>query len=199
MITDSFEAYKTYVALQRHFKDPKYDYQKYQGKIRVTEKAFQRRNDKILFYKLAKQKDIERFCLANFIDTNKTWIGDFDGTVYQKWEARQQALTYNIEQQLNYLLPKLTENIIVKSQQHPPLLKQYLAGNVTIELLIILNDLTMFFDYWSNNISDTVIWPNIRFKCEKYKPFVQYDKQTIRQKIFNHFSENSCINPINKR
>jgi len=41
---------------------------------------------------------------------------------------------------------------------------------------VILNDIMNFFPMWNRKISDDIIWPNWRLKCEKYTPFINYDK-----------------------
>ena len=47
-----FEVYKMYIALKNHFTKDTYDYVKYRGKTRATEKSFQGRNDVYFFKKL---------------------------------------------------------------------------------------------------------------------------------------------------
>ena len=50
------ETYKTYISLKNHFTQPKYDYTKYGGKVKASEKAFYKRKDRFWFEKLSRQK-----------------------------------------------------------------------------------------------------------------------------------------------
>ena len=44
-----FEVYKMYLALKNHFTRDNYDYQKYNGKVSASEKAFEQRRDRFFF------------------------------------------------------------------------------------------------------------------------------------------------------
>ena len=50
-VAEGFDAYKTYLALKRHFTSD-YDYFKYNGKVRAGVESFLKRNDKFFFRKL---------------------------------------------------------------------------------------------------------------------------------------------------
>jgi len=53
--------------------------------------------------------------------------------------------------------------------------------------LSILNHMMGFFEMWNKKISDTIIWPTWKRKCEKYTPFIHYDeskyKETFKEAI----------------
>ena len=73
-LTEGFEAYKTYLALKRHFTSD-YNYFKYNGKIRASEESFLRRNDRFFFRKLSKKYNKEElvdFYVSNFIISNNS-------------------------------------------------------------------------------------------------------------------------------
>ena len=53
-------------------------------------------------------------------------------------------------------------------------------GKVAIETLVILNDLLNFFPVWEKKIIDDIVWPELKNKCEKYKPFLFYDKNKMK-------------------
>jgi hypothetical protein len=183
-----FEAYRTYLAMKNHFSQKGYDYFKYQGKVNVGQSSFDTRKDKYLFHKLSKHKDPERYLVANFINRDVKWLGDLlDETAektYTDWLKRQQSLTYNFQQELNNLESDFQNNLIVKDGQHPLLLKLYRQGIVSIETMVILNSLVNFFPYWNREITDTVLWPELHNKIQKYKPFVDFDFEKCK-KILN--------------
>jgi hypothetical protein len=63
---------------------------------------------------------------------------------------------------------------------------------ISIETLVILNDIMNFFPMWSKKIDDDIIWPSYRRRCIKYAPFIDYDKKKLKgilvEKMKEHFS-----------
>ena len=49
MIVTPFEVYQNYLSLKSHFTNPKYDYFKYNKKVRATITSFNRRKDRYFF------------------------------------------------------------------------------------------------------------------------------------------------------
>ena len=56
---EPYDAYVKYLAMKSHFTDKKYDYIKYNGKVKAWRTTFETRRDKYFFYKLSKQKNPE--------------------------------------------------------------------------------------------------------------------------------------------
>lgn len=187
-----FESYKTFLAVKNHFTTDNYDYIKYNGKIGASQTSFETRKDKYQFYKLSKHKDPLKYLVANFVDGDLKWVGDLfnddSEKVYSEWLKRQQSLSYIFEQDLNKLLTDFDTNVIVKNGQHPYLLKQYLRRQISIETIIILNDILGFFSHWNKKIEDTVLWPSIYKKLSKYKPFFHYDAFKCRKILKDKFA-----------
>jgi hypothetical protein len=75
-----YEAFTIYQALKLHFTSDSYDFHKYNGKTNVTVTAFENRKDKYFFYKLSRKftqkDDLISFISANFLESDKYWIGD---------------------------------------------------------------------------------------------------------------------------
>lgn len=171
---DVFEAFKLYLALKQHF-TTSYDFHKYQGKLKVTRATFEKRNDKAFFHKLAKHSDVEGLLVSTFITFGDRWIGDVvhDEQVqeeYFKWKKVQESLLYSFDQDIKALSG--TNYLNVKNGQHPALLRKVLSHEVRLETMITLNDILRFMPAWNKLIQDPVIWPDLRFKCRKYKPFL---------------------------
>lgn len=174
-----FESYKLYLALKNHFTKNNYDYFKYQGKVKANVNSFETRKDKWHFYRLSKKDNPRDFLLANALVDNINWIGDImtpeGDTNYIEWKKRQGSLTYNFKTEVGRLKEDFNENFMCKEGQHPSLFKQYRQGDVSIETMIILNDIVKFFPHWDKNITDTILWPPVKMLCQKYKPFLKYD------------------------
>ena len=180
-----FEAFALYNALKTHFTSSSYDFFKYNGKTNVSKDSFMKNKAKYQFYKLSRKYSLEQlrnFFLANFIYGDSTWVGEMLGPegdkAYSKWQKTNQSLTYVFENDIIGLVGNDApeQMLVVNDGQHPKLLREVMSGTIAIETMVILNDIMHFFPMWNRKISDDIIWPNWRLKCEKYAPFVTYDK-----------------------
>jgi hypothetical protein len=188
---EAFDIYVYFLALKKHF-TTNYDFFKYNGKIKASLYSFENRKDKFFFYKLSKRSDARQFILANILENSKVWIGDlFDEKheeVYKQWIKVQQSLGYRFRNDVSKLdQDDPNRDIIVTDSQHPRLFKLYLQNEITIETLIILNDLIDFFPHWEKKISDTILFPEINKKCRDYQPFLQYDKEKMRKIVLDKY------------
>jgi hypothetical protein len=180
-----FEAYKLFLAVKMHFTQPNYDFFKYNGKVNAQLDAFNRRRDKYHFAKLAKHKDPMGYLVAQYTSGNfNGWAGDLfaeeAGRIYLDYLARQQSITYNFQSDLGKLEEGFISKFKVKDGQHPEALVMFRRGNISIETFTILNNHLNFFQLWDTRIDDTVLWPSIRERCLKYRPFIHYDKAKIK-------------------
>jgi hypothetical protein len=188
---DAYEMYIYYLALKRHFTSS-YDYHKYNGKINASITSFETRKDKFFFYKLSKRSDAKDFILANMVNDPKIWIGDIVGEegekVFTEWTKKQQSLSYVFKTELGKLDEDFDSNLITKDGQHPKLLRLHTSGNISQETLIIIDDLTNVFSYWSKKVIDKIIFPDILNRCNKYKPFLNYDKTKMKNILVAQFT-----------
>lgn len=188
---DAYQMYAYYLALKKHFTS-RYDYHKYHGKINVPITSFETRKDKFFFYKLSKRSDAKDFILANLVQNPNIWIGDMVGEngdkVFAEWKKRQQSLSYVFKTELGKLDEDFDSNLITKDGQHPKLLRLHTSGNISLETLIIIDDLTNVFSYWSKKILDNIIFPDILNTCNKYKPFLEYDRNKMKSILVDIFA-----------
>lgn len=180
-----FASFALYNALKTHFTSKSYDFFKYNGKTNVSKETFLKRKDKYSFYKLSRKfslEELRNFYIANFVYGDASWVGEMTGpegeVAYKKWQKINQSLTYVFENDILGLVGDESpeQMLIVHDGQHPTLLREVMSGTISVETLCILNDIMNFFPMWNRKISDDIIWPNWRLKCEKYAPFIQYDK-----------------------
>ena len=192
MSMHAYDLYVYYLALKRHF-TTEYDYFKYNGKVKASQQAFENRKDKFHFYKLAKRKDAKQFILANMMFNPTLWIGDLIDNnkaedVYSEWNRKQQTLSYVFLNDLSELNDDFNSNLVVKEGQHPRLLELYNMRKVSVETLIIIDDLVKNFSYWDKKIVDPIIFPQIKRSVEKIRPFFTYDKSKMKQTLLERFS-----------
>lgn len=182
-----FDVYQDYLALKQHFTG-RYDYIKYNGKVRADRDNFERRSDKYTFAKLAKQSDPHGYLLANLIDDPNRWIGEIVSPEgyerYMEWKRRKQSLSYIFKEELNKLS---TEDFKVVDGQHPELVQKYMQGEIGLDTLIIVCECTNIVPSWNKKIQDTILWPEIRNKCSNYSKFMDYDKQKFCRLCVDYF------------
>ena len=200
MIENSgFAAFAMFHALKLHFTSDSYDYIKYNGKTNVTKTTFSIRKDKYSFYRLSRKfglTELKDYYIANFVVDDVQWVGDIIGPdseeVYKKWQKRIQSLTYTFENDIIKLLDKVNvpnELLMVRKNEFPLLMQCTQQGDITIETLIILDDIMNFFPMWEKEIYDDIVWPNFKMKCVKYKPFLSYDKEKFKQSLKEKIKE----------
>ena len=179
-----FEVYCEYLALKNHFSNPKYDYFKYNKKVRATISSFNKRRDKYFFEKTSrkyKDEDIVNFLVANFVEStsvNQVWIGEIISSgerTYADWTKRQQSLTYLFKEQSNELLSNNElENLFSCSKGHPIILKRFLGGDISLETFVIYDRIFSFRKKFDKELKDPV-WETVSLKLQKYSPFLNID------------------------
>jgi len=192
-----FETYQTYLSMKSHFTNKRYDFFKYGGKSRATMTSFNKRKDKYWFEKTSRKysdQEITNFLLANFVNSEtpeNLWIGEIINSgerKYADWMRRQQSLTYLFKEQSKELLSeKKLEEVFNCSRGHPPILKKYLGGEISLETLTIFEKIFSFGKKFNRKLKDPV-WETVNMKLKKYSPFLninvfQYKK--ILREIVN--------------
>ena len=176
-----YQVYIEYLALKSHFSNVKYDYFKYNKKVRASATSFNARSDKYWFEKTSrkyKDEEIVDFLVANFIESssvNQIWIGEIISSgerTYTEWMKRQQSLTYLFKEQSEELLSEIKlEDAFSCLKGHPPVLKKFLGGKISIETLTIYDIIFQFGNVFDTKLSDPV-WETVSLKIKKYKPFL---------------------------
>ena len=96
---DGFKAYRYYLAIKLHFTTDKFNVFENRGNVRGTREAFNARNDRYIFEKLAQKrsddKEIIQFFVSNFAYGKDTAIyaGQEAEDNYQLWTKRKQSIT----------------------------------------------------------------------------------------------------------
>jgi hypothetical protein len=196
---EGMKAYQRYQALKLHFTSD-YDFVKYGGKIRkISEESFLKRKDQYLFRKLERKyndDELTNFFVANFISqAGVRWIGEMNGPesekVYLNWQKRIEAFSYYLKQDLEAILDNCNNSvsrILLVEQTHPVLLKMYMAGKIAAETVIAFDIAFDVLDKWNDEITDTIVWPELYKQLSKYRPFVRAEKTTIKKVMRDVFS-----------
>ena len=185
-----FETYQTYLSMKSHFTNRKYDFFKYGGKSRATMSSFNKRKDKYWFEKTSRKYSDEQvldFLLANFVNADtpqNLWIGEIINSgerTYAEWMRRKQSMTYIFKEQSEKLLSENDlEEVFKCSKGHPPLLRKYLGGEISLETLMILEKVFSFAKDFDKKLQDPV-WETVSLKLRKYSPFLNINVFTYKK------------------
>lgn len=197
---DGFKAYKYYMAVKLHFTSEKYNVFETRGHVKGTRDAFNSRNDRYIFEKLAQKysdKDIIQFFVSNFAYGNDTAIyGNSEAEdLYQDWQKRKQSITKVFIDDLSNVMNmcdvhKFNTDGIFKNIDGdlPVLTSMFLSGKISIESLRIIDDIHPFVSSWENDSTIRIVMGDKLLRIKKLKGFVKYDSEKLT-KVFNHFKE----------
>ena len=187
--SEGFEAFKVYNAIRLHF-TTEYDFFKYNGKTRVTEKSWAARQDRFFFKKIERSIGIENlvpFFVSNYIDRDTLWSKDLIGT-----RAKNHYKLFNKEEHYNtfrgdlaYLISlyKNTDDLLNAPQMsHPNLLKAYIIKSISPITMIILQSLVKYSNMWNATIVSDPQWSAVRSYLGKLNEFVIFDRQKCLEK-----------------
>ena len=195
-IMSPFETYQHYLSLKNHFTNPKYDFFKYGAKTRASMTSFNKRKDKYWFEKTSRKyndKEVVDFLVSNFVSADNPqnlWIGEIISSGernYADWMRRQQSLTYLFKEQSNELFSEnKLDDVFNCSKGHPPVLKKFLSGTISLETIVIYHKIFLFGNIFDKKLLDPV-WETVSLKIKKYSPFLNIDvfsyKKILREII----------------
>lgn len=185
MNLNPLECYRTYIAIKNHFTQKKYDFHKYNGKVKASLQSFYKRKDRFWFEKMSRTKteeEIKNFFVANFAlcdDPQTLWIGEIiknGESNYKNWQRKLQSLSYLFKEELDVIFSEgdFVSNFKVVGSKHPRIIKLYLSKKVSLETLVILNRVLKYKSNYDKNLVDP-IWEFTSMKIEKYSPFIHID------------------------
>jgi len=178
---NGYDLYGLYQAIKLHFTSETYNFFHYDGKTRVSIDAFQKRRDKFLFHRLArKYRDDEMvpFLVANFVHSDDTWtkslLEEEAEETYRQWKRVTDSMTKVYVEDLQKIATKETFNDLFKVEdgQFPKLLVHFMQNDVTLETMVLLNNIFDFIRIWDKKISDDIIYPKVSRKIRKYGSFL---------------------------
>lgn len=189
-----YDAFKLYMSIKMHFESDTYDCIKYNYKTSVTEKSFWKRRDKFHFAKLANKFDhpseLINFFVAQFA-SEKKWVGDMltDEDTWTQWQKRNQSLSYTFEQDINKLYEKVNnfdELFKPTFSPYPTVVYYYMQGEISLETVVILDKMLGFTKKLC--VSDTIIWPEMKKRIQKYSTFVNPDLEKMKKIVLRVFT-----------
>jgi hypothetical protein len=193
----AYNCFTLYNALKLHFETDKYCAIKFNFKTRVNSKSFFKRRDKYFFDKLHRRhgQDLCRFMVSNFIH-DVSYVGDMlDDNAEKHYNGlvkRHESLSYVFKNDMSTLSCEYNsfDTLLVSQDgQHPAIVREYMQGNICLESVVLLNQLTNFMRRADKDITETIAWPELSRKIHKYSPFVKGDINKLREIILKQFTQ----------
>jgi hypothetical protein len=170
---DTFDTFKQFKAVTLYFAG-KFDYIKYQGKLNLPWKAFEKYKGKQQLHKLGKtyKEDFNTYIAVHCASGNaSTWVGDFmDDEVWVKHQRYVQAAEYSFKQEMEELLEYDFKEMMVSKEELPLLIKRRIQGLTSIETCAILDSIFSYIN--KNHKCLHPLWKEESSRIEKLKTFM---------------------------
>jgi hypothetical protein len=181
---EPIDVYLMYCAMKAHFGKGKYDFVEYRGKTRIKRETFYKRKDRSFFVRLSRkynsELEVKNYLVANFIKDKKGYIANFNDENYESWKLKRQGFF------------KSFENLFkVEKNQHPKLMKEFLGSRVSLETMIILQELVSYEKTWDKQLEDDIIWPELKKLMNDYKRFLIIDQEQYKIRLLKLIEESS--------
>ena len=196
-----FDVYRTFMAMKQHFSNPKFDFFRYDGKVKVKESTYKSRNDYYFFESLARKLtpvEIRQYLLSNFVysdNPSKVWIGDVKRSGKEnwlKWQKVSEAMFYHFSEDVNKISNYMEvrditfEELFICDSSHPPLLRLYIRKDIRLETLILLDMVLGYVLPWDKRLDDP-LWDSLSLKIKKVKPFLSVPVKQYKQFLIEEF------------
>lgn len=181
------KCFQLYLACKTHFTTVAYDAVKHNARIKGADREhLEQRNDRGLFFGLAKKFDTARDCasffVANFAYGNDYPIEDYDRALVlsKRWEKNRQSITKmfrdDVATIIEYNSSRSFDEVIGKDKPYPEVFLLYKNGKINVETLSILNDFENFVDSW---MKANPLWKPDYLRIKKMPSFIKYNQEKI--------------------
>lgn len=181
-----------YTAIKLHFNNEGYDFFKYQGQLKFPPKL-SKRKDKHFFEWLSKKDDPAGLIIANVADDPQVWIGNLlhekAKETYLAWRKRQDTTAYTFQTEFRKLAYNFPDAFTCIAGSHPLALKLYLQREVSVDTLVITNQVMAFLPNWDKVLVNDALWKTMRLSLIKYRGFVEFNEAEYRKIILNILRE----------
>ena len=190
---EPIDVYLMYCAMKAHFGNTDYDFITYKGKSRVSRDSFYKRKDRFFFVKLSRKykeyNEIRDYFISNFIKDRNGYISSFNDENYENWKIRRYSFYGIFSEEIKPFVKEFNPLFEVKKSEHPKLMKEFLGGRLSLETLIVLDELVKFTKKWNQKLKDDIVWLDLKKIMNDYKRFLTIDKNKYRIQLLNLIEE----------
>lgn len=192
---EPIDVYLMYCAMKAHFGKGDYDFVTYKGKTRIKRDTFYKRKDRSFFVKLSRkyktEQEIQNYFVSNFIKDKKGYIANFNDENYESWKLKRQGFFDLFEVEMKPLVEAFEDLFTVTNGQHPKLMREFLGGRVSLETVIILDELVNFGPDWNKQLEDDIIWIDLDNLMNNYERFLTIDQEQYKIRLLKLIEESS--------
>lgn len=192
---EPIDVYIMYCAMKAHFSRKDYDFFKYGGKTKVSRDSFWKRKDRFFFVKLSKKYkteiEIRNYLVSNFIKDKSGYIANFSEENYNSWLLRRSGFFDQFIIEMKPFIKEFEPLFEVKGSSHPKLLKEFLGSRVSLETMLVLDELVSFSKKWDKQLEDDIVWVDLKKLMENYKGFLTINKNRYRIKLLKLIEESN--------
>ena len=192
---EPIDVYLMYCAMKAHFGKSDYDFVTYKGKTRIKRDTFYKRKDRSFFVRVSRkyktEQEIQNYFVSNFIKDKKGYIANFNDENYESWKLKRQGFFDLFEVEMKPLVEAFEDLFTVTNGQHPKLMREFLGGRVSLETIIILDELVNFGPDWDKQLEDDIIWIDLRNLMNNYKRFLTIDQEQYKIRLLKLIEESS--------
>ena len=190
---EPIDVYLMYCAMKAHFGKGDYDFVTYKGKTRIKRDTFYKRKDRSFFVKLSRkyktEQEIQNYFVSNFIKDKKGYIANFNDENYESWKLKRQGFFDLFEVEMKPLVEAFEDLFTVTNGQHPKLMREFLGGRVSLETVIILDELVNFGPDWDKTLEGDIIWSDLNDLIDNYERFLTIDVKKYKIKLLKLIEE----------
>jgi hypothetical protein len=95
------------------------------------------------------------------------------------------------EVEMKPLVEEFEDLFRIENKQHPKLMREFLGGRVSLETVIILDELVNFDPDWNKELEDDIIWIDLRNLIDNYKRFLTIDQEQYKIRLLKLIEESS--------
>ena len=192
---EAIDVYIMYCAMKAHFSRKDYDFFKYGGKTKVSRDSFWKRKDRFFFVKLSKKYkteiEIRNYLVSNFIKDKSGYIANFSEENYNSWLLRRSGFFDQFVIEMKPFIKEFEPLFEVKNSSHPKLLKEFLGSRVSLETMLVLDELVSFSKKWDQQLEDDIVWVDLKKLMKNYKGFLTINKNRYRMKLLKLIEESN--------
>ena len=192
---EPIDVYIMYCAMKAHFSRKDYDFNKYGGKTKVSRDSFFKRKDRHFFVKLSRKYkttiEIKNYYISNFIKDKRGYIANFSDENYKSWLLKREGFFEQFIMELSPYIKEFQPLFEVEGNNHPKLLKEFLGSRVSLETMIVLDELVEYGKNWDKLLEGDIIWIDLKKLMENYKGFLTINKNLYRMKLLKLIEESS--------
>ena len=192
---EPIDVYIMYCAMKAHFSRKDYDFFKYGGKTKVSRDSFWKRKDRFFFVKLSKKYkteiEIRNYLVSNFIKDKSGYIANFSEENYKSWLLRRSGFFDQFVIEMKPFIKEFEPLFEVKNSSHPKLLKEFLGSRVSLETMLVLDELVSFSKKWDQQLEDDIVWVDLKKLMKNYKGFLTINKNRYRIKLLKLIEESN--------